>query len=660
MKKINFLFGALAALAMGGAVTACSDDDLDKGIDNGVAEVDQTRYLNVTISNPKQGGSRATTDADFSTASKDENFIKTLYFVFYDANGDVVCNYPLEFVNNTNTNNVGPGQTEGEFNPEGNDQSAGSVGKIWTSTVPVNLSKGQNLPSYVMAFVNPITPNEILTSSLSDVEKILRNAVTVSLSNATYYPMSNSVYYGTNPITGESNVRMVATPITTAQLAKDPDEAKDNPTVEIYVERYASKINLTLEANKISANETDVNDYTLTFVPTYWRPNAIDETTYIVKHYALQVDGTINSQPTYSDLNDRLNPNGNGWEWNEAEKYRSYWACSPSYYENSYPKVSDNIQDVYNVINPVSSDNEYPYSLHYFTYNEIANSTINTVATSPSIKYENGFSAPFYSRETTASSESWKNSDDYNPAAVVASAVIVGKYTVTPKNGKPAVGADGTFYLYTKTGNKWNLYNETDIVGAMASKQQVVLENTGTADDPVYERVTTANDYFVVEHPSKEVRAVKNTVTAGRFVALQIDKTKLPAGGIYYYDSEATGENKYTLITEENVDDVNSDLLSVGYARKYGKGLAYFSIPIQHLGFNQTGELDYSTARAGSFGLVRNHVYTININSISGLATALRDENQPIVPPMDEQTYYISAKLNVLNWRIVPTQNVIL
>ena len=45
MKKINFLFGALAALAMGGAVTACSDDDLDKGIDNGVAEVDQTRYL---------------------------------------------------------------------------------------------------------------------------------------------------------------------------------------------------------------------------------------------------------------------------------------------------------------------------------------------------------------------------------------------------------------------------------------------------------------------------------------------------------------------------------------------------------------------------------------------------------------------------------------
>ena len=138
----------------------------------------------------------------------------------------------------------------------------------------------------------------------------------------------------------------------------------------------------------------------MTFVPTYWRPNAIDETTYIVKHYALQVDGTINSQPTYSDLNDRLNPNGNGWEWNEAEKYRSYWACSPSYYENSYPKVSDNIQDVYNVINPVSSDNEYPYSLHYFTYNEIANSTINTVATSPSIKYENGFSAPFYSRET--------------------------------------------------------------------------------------------------------------------------------------------------------------------------------------------------------------------------------------------------------------------
>ena len=118
------------------------------------------------------------------------------------------------------------------------------------------------------------------------------------------------------------------------------------------------------------------------------------------------------------------------------------------------------------------------------------------------------------------------------------------------------------------------------------------------------------------------------------------------------------GTDKYVAITADNLNNVNSDLLSAGYARQYGEGLAYFSIPIQHLGFNQTGTLDYTTARAGSFGLVRNHVYAINVKSISGLATALRDANQPIVPPMDEKTYYINARLNVLNWRLVPTQEV--
>ena len=96
--------------------------------------------------------------------------------------------------------------------------------------------------------------------------------------------MSNSVFYGTNPITGQSQVRMVATPITTAQLYNTPAEATANPAVEIFVERYASKVNLTLEAGNIKDNTADVNGYTLKFVPEYWRPNAIDKNTYVVKH----------------------------------------------------------------------------------------------------------------------------------------------------------------------------------------------------------------------------------------------------------------------------------------------------------------------------------------------------------------------------------------
>ena len=164
---------------------------------------------------------------------------------------------------------------------------------------------------------------------------------------------------------------------------------------------------------------------------------------------------------------------------------------------------------------------------------------------------------------------------------------------------------------------------------------------------------------FIVEHPEASVRG--ESTVAGRLVALQIDKGSIPEG-IYYYNSASTDLDKYELVTIDNIDKVNADLLSAGYARKYGEGLCYFNIPIEHLGGAvktvDGKSYDFAKCPAGSFGIVRNHAYNININSISGLATALRDENQPIVPPVDEVSYYISARLNILNWRIVPTQDV--
>ena len=40
-----------------------------------------------------------------------------------------------------------------------------------------------------------------------------------------------------------------------------------------------------------------------------------------------------------------------------------------------------------------------------------------------------------------------------------------------------------------------------------------------------------------------------------------------------------------------------------------------------------------SKMRVGDLGIVRNHVYSITVNSISGLGTGVRSLDQPIVPP---------------------------
>ncbi len=645
MKKINYYLGTLALAAM--TLASCSSDEPMKGIDPGKVDVDQVRYLNVTIATPNPAGSRA----DFQDAVGDENFVHDMYFVFYDANGAVLNWHHVD----SYTNNDGP-----EFSKPGTN---GSVDKIWTSTVPVELKVGQNMPAYVMAFINPVTPDELLNYSLSQLETVRRRQV---VADDGHFPMSNSVYYGTNPITGQQQVRMVATPITTTQLFTDYTKASEYPSVEIYVERYAARIDLTLATptTTIEPNTKDVNGWTLKFVPEYWRPNAIDVEEYVVKHYAYKPEnGTINTDPSYSLLNGATVLGG--WTWNDATLCRSYWGCSPAYYAGTYPKVSDNITDL-------TDDGSKPintYPLHYFNYNEISQSKIlsGEYADAPlreSIEFTTtgpnpGFSGSFYARESTAAAAAWKNATAYNPAAVVTSAVIVGRYVINNGTDQPA---NTTFYLYGKTDNKYNLYLEDEIAGAMMANQQIILD--ATTHTPI-KTITTANaNDFTVEHPSQAVREEAEATVAGRFVALQmaLDNDGNPATGYVYYDANATG-NKYIPITSANVEEVNAMLLTAGYARKYGKGLAYFSIPIQHLGFEATsvdakGVLDYTKCRAGSFGLVRNHLYQININSIKGLATALRDENQPIVPPMDEQTYYISAKLNVLNWRLVNPQNV--
>ncbi|WP_294630094.1 fimbria major subunit [uncultured Bacteroides sp.] len=649
MKKSNLLFSAVMALAMG-SLASCASDDLVTDIQGQeIVDHDQERYLNVSIVSPG-AGTRAIT-GDFETGIGDENKVSKMTFVFYDAAGK-----PTGQVHRMGG---------ADFTPDNRP----SVNSIHTSTIPVELSQGDNLPAYVICFINAIDDSDLAVKSLDEIEEVKRRSVRTTEG---YFPMSNSVYYGTNTITNEANARMVATPIKTEWLYKSEEEAKANDakTIDIYVERYAARINLTLAPNAIQSND-DVNGYELTFVPEAWRPNAIDQELYAVKRYGIIEDrvGTLNYRPGYSAIANNFG-GGDSW-WNDPENRRSYWGCSPSYFDAKYPKVSDDITDE---VADNAHTADYPFDLHYFNYDQIikGNNGNDEIKLQPSIKWNatTGFNETFYARETTTFYWAWQNAADYNPMATIASAVIVGRYQVTSTNGGTALPAETTFYLYGKTGEKWNLYldeangDTPSIKEVMVNHQSTVLEKDGDAYIPVKEV-----DIFTVAHPTKAVRDVKGQSIAGRLVALQL--ANVP-NGCYFYN---TTTNAYEPIDANNINLVNSNLLTAGYARKYDGGRCYFNIPIEHLGIygtsaqgatgtyvegakNADGTYNFDKCPAGSFGIVRNHAYNINITGISGLATALSSETQPIVPPMDEVSYYISARLNILNWRIVPTQDV--
>lgn len=55
--------------------------------------------------------------------------------------------------------------------------------------------------------------------------------------------------------------------------------------------------------------------------------------------------------------------------------------------------------------------------------------------------------------------------------------------------------------------------------------------------------------------------------------------------------------------------------------------------------------------------MVRNHIYNINVTSVTGLATGIAGPDTPIVPPADTQAYYMAMRFQILKWAVVPTQN---
>lgn len=90
---------------------------------------------------------------------------------------------------------------------------------------------------------------------------------------------------------------------------------------------------------------------------------------------------------------------------------------------------------------------------------------------------------------------------------------------------------------------------------------------------------------------------------------------------------------------------INAYLDNIHPALVYNDGHTYYYIDIEHLG----------TASA-KYGVVRNHVYQISVNSIKGYGTPVFNPNSDVVTPeypeLEEESY-VAAKINVLSWKVV-------
>ncbi|MBO7190275.1 MAG: Mfa1 fimbrilin C-terminal domain-containing protein [Alistipes sp.] len=103
-------------------------------------------------------------------------------------------------------------------------------------------------------------------------------------------------------------------------------------------------------------------------------------------------------------------------------------------------------------------------------------------------------------------------------------------------------------------------------------------------------------------------------------------------------------DSKYDTI---DIDTLNRELTEVQPAHVYKNGMTYYYTDIRHI-----SDIE---GMPGYYGVVRNHIYRVNITKIEGYGTPVYNENiefETPDKPVDIDTY-VAAQINILTWRVV-------
>ena len=301
MRLRNLMWGACACAIFAG----CSNDDV--AVDNGqsnIVQEDGQAYMNVRVTMGNGLGSRAE-EGGYAQGEPGEQTIHSIYFVFYDDNGNWVANgIPAE---NTNVS-------------EGTDDN---IDAIADAVVALSLPEGSPYPTQVVAYVNiPDAATQFGGKDLGDVNTnggsagentgsigaratILSDASGATVaSTTTGFMMTNSTYLN------EGGTEQIATPVSRNNFFDTEEAAKEANPVDIYVERLAAKVSIT--NNATVQDVTTVGGYKLHFNAEGFALSGTNTQEYYLKHI----------QTAWSAWT---------WGWNEPDDYRCFWAEDPNY-----------------------------------------------------------------------------------------------------------------------------------------------------------------------------------------------------------------------------------------------------------------------------------------------------------------------------------------
>lgn len=597
MKALHLLFVSLLGMVL---FCACSENDLPNVNDGEVEK--EGRYMAVEIISPSAAGTRAGTEpgsGDFEEGigTPDENKVNSLRFYFFDAVGNPVS----IAVGNKNFLDATPVPVEDGKDMPNVEQKLRAIivispenqAKVTSMLAVANFDKAQliNTKDY--------SRND-LAGLASDYSSISKDDGTAN------FMMTSSTY-------ADANGQVTRTYIKPENLCTSEELALANP-VKIYIERVVAKVRLNTNWN--TSGKTASDGHTIPAMEiiknvsyngkTYTAVKAKDAEGQAIKNgdkdvYILFTKWDVTGKADKSYFIKKVNSTTawttlNGlWFWNHPAYYRSYWAVNPS-----------NVK------------------LRYDTHNNIKQDI-------------GGFT---YCQENAADNFEEGTKSSYNPANTTSNRtqVIIAAMLVTldeSNNATPISLAKWAGVEYTEAGVKTAMF-------ALSEHGIYVKETTGEGDSQVTTYRTINEDEVELVTATEAGKANNQSEESERYLSYLKLTQNASINNVYYKDRE--GKVQY-----ENIEAVNKYLCDMPGAKIWHDGLTYYYTDIKHLG--QT----LNNAGYGYYGVVRNHIYDIKIESVTGLGTPVLDPDENVIPqkPKEDNDTYIAAQIQILSWRIV-------
>lgn len=669
MRLKHFLLGG----AIVGIMCSCSDD-IDRAEDGKIMENETTTYVRLSII-----GKGATTRAEeykYEYGSTDENDVEEILLAFYDAGRNYVgtTRYTVKDAKEVLGN---PGHPLG-----------GTVERKLTVVVPVTLPENINYPKYVVAYVNPTSKSgDLGTDKLEDAMGKIRERAEISPNGAR--TMNNSVYF--NAETGYARFATEVDFHTNFFETMEEAENADKATIEITVERMEAKVRLSTPLAEInpaafettSGIETDTK-YTLEFVPEAWFVNGTEKRSFLLKNFRSNRVNFTSGNYTDTDFGMSLNllkeafkntSDTRDEQINDPANLRSYWAIDPTYFydvnnaDELYPNVSYDVKYNEGLVNPKAK--EYP--LRYRSYKKVTEEWAGHTSTNY-VKFDGNVKTHEYVPENTMSSNTLKSTD---AMASMTSVVLVGRYVVKNAAGTMVfdgntTNIDSSFYVRHETENKkLVMLSDKEAKEFFIERGGSTLfvqsrDKDGNVIENAFEPLRAAHlrsglypvnhNYFEILYPNENRTGSIHPSEQWRTLTVKTEHYK----DLYMYDASADNGNggykQLSVANESEISDLKLRMYSsYGVIEKFQTGKAYFNVPLKHIwgAGSSSNKFNASNVLLGDYGVVRNHVYDLTINKIEGLGTGIGNINQPIVPPTDNESYYISTRLNILQWLLV-------